>query len=899
MNKPFDLEGALATWRAFLSSDTSLSADDLDELISHVRDEVDRYVAEGKGLEEAYRTAVASVGTLNELSAGYRSVKWAKLQDEKGMTGGLRVLAALWASNIRTSSRHLLRSPGYAAVNVLGLSLGLAACLLVSLFVLEERSFDRFHVNADRLYRVYTVQERPDRVDRQSGMSLPVGPAVQEGAAGVEHAVRILDGRAFLTTGAGTFSEEILYTDPGFFRAFSFELLQGQADRVLSDPSSIVLTDETAVRLFGDADPMGKSVRVKSGATESDFVVTGVVRSAPSNSTINFEAVARMENHPTWITDGQNPDSFNHELYVLLEAGVPFEQAAAEINRTGRSVLSGFSSYLNSQMGYDQVEGTALTLGLQPFVDMHLDDSLPSNRSGNPVALLVLSFVALAVLGSGIINFVNLAVGRASGRTREIGIRQAIGAARKDIGHQFWAETGMLCAAALLVGVGLTAWILPGFNGFLRRDLSLDLLGSLQSWVLMASLLLGTSLVAGLWPSWILTRLDPVVALKGGTMSGKTSLTGRILVVVQFCVVVLFAVTLVTMTRQLQLLQAANPGFVEEQVVAVPVSMGLPSGEQEAFMERVRAIPGVAHVASASLGLGDSRAGGRSTSIRTFNTNGVEIAAHLMDTDPGFVDALGLELVEGRAFSGLDSDRRGILVNERLFERIRGHISVGEPLADFEPEPEDAPIILGVVKDFHFQSLRDEIKPLIISSGSGATRMRIYVRVVPDGVPETLAAIETVWRDTWPDVPYMGAFLDEDVDRQYLQETRQIQLAGGAMGVAVIIACFGLLGLAVQSTTRRRKEIGVRRVLGASVAGLVVHLSKEYLLLVGIAIVLVSPLAWLAVHAWLEQFAYRTDVGPGIFLVAGLGVAALAWLAVGWNTFRAARANPVSSLRSE
>jgi ABC-type antimicrobial peptide transport system permease subunit len=899
MSKRFDLEEALRTWRAFVSSDTSLSPDDVDELVSHVEDEVDRYTAEGMGLEEAYRAAVASVGTLHELSAGYRSVKWAKLKDEKGMTGGIRVLTALWGSNIRTSFRHLLRSPGYAAVNVLGLSLGLAACLLVSLLVLEERSFDRFHANAERLYRVYTVQERPDRTDRHPGMSLPVGPAVQEGAAGVEHAVRILNSRASLTTGSESFSQDLLYTDPGFFHAFSFELVQGQADQVLADPNTIILTEENASKLFGTADPLGQTVRVTSGAVETDLVVSGVVRSAPSNSTIEFEGITRVENHPTWVEDGQNPDSFNHELYVLLESGISADQAATEISRTGRVVMANFSSYLNSQMGYDQAEGTALQLALQPMVDMHLDDSLPSDRSGNPVALLILSLVALAVLGSGIINFVNLSIGRAAGRTREIGIRQAIGAARADIGQQFWTETGLLCLVALVVGVGLTAAILPGFNGFLRRDLSLELFDSGRSWLVMASLLLGTSFVAGLWPSWLMTRLEPVKALKGGSLAGKTPLVGRMLVVIQFCVVVLFAVALVTMTRQLDLLHAADPGFDEEQVVAVPLSSSIPVSDSQAYMARVQSVPGVVSVASSSMGLGESRLGSRSTSIRTFNTHGVEIAAHMMDIDPDLVPTLGLEVLDGRSFSGLDSDRSGILINERLYEHIREHIRVGDRLEDFTPDGADAPVILGVVKDFHFLPLREDIKPLIITNGTSTARMRIYIRIQPEGVPATLAAIEAAWRDVLPDVPYMGSFLDEDVDRQYIQETRQIQLAGGAMGVAVIIACFGLLGLAVQSTTRRRKEIGVRRVLGASVGGLVVHLSKEYLLLVGVAIVLVSPLAWMAMQAWLEQFAYRVTLGPGIFLLAGAGVATLAWLAVAWNTVRAARANPVSSLRSE
>jgi ABC-type antimicrobial peptide transport system permease subunit len=552
-------------------------------------------------------------------------------------------------------------------------------------------------------------------------------------------------------------------------------------------------------------------------------------------------------------------------------------------------------------MGKDPETGDAYQLLIQPIRDVHLDGRITEGRASNPIFSWVMGVIALMVLASGCINFINLSLGQAAARVKEVGVRKVMGAARLQLMGQFWSETVVLCLLALLVGIGLAELGLPYFNAFLRRDLSLDIAGSGALWAALLGLLLLTALLAGSYPALYLSRFRPVVILQGRLRQGGKGYLRKGLIVFQFVLAILLVTMMLTMNGQLHYLRDQDIGFDQEQVVVVPVSI---SEQDDAFVERYRqrlqTVPGVVEVAAASNALGQAPTGGRSTSILTFTHRDADIPAHLLRIDPSYLEALDLQLAWGRNFSdALPGDRQAVLINETMARRLSIQPGDAYPLDGFTVGATDAPTVIGVVEDFNFEPLRKPIAPLVMYMDPSTPFMRLFVRIRPDEAQATLAAMEAHWKELAPDLSFNHSFLDEDVDRQYLQEVRQIQVAGVATTLAMLIACFGLLGLAVLTGAQRTKEIGVRKVLGASALGLVMLLSKDFLRLVAVAFVLAVPLAWFNLDLWLAQFAYRVDLTPGVFLLAGAAVLLVAWLTVSYQAVRAALANPVDSRRDE
>ena len=797
--------------------------------------------------------------------------------------------------------RTLRKQPGYTCINVLGLALGLACCLIIFLFVYEEYTFDAFHQKADDLYRLYNVEARPEGTRIYAGMPMPLGPALQADVAAVRHTVRVLDGGGTVQVDEARFGENILFADAAFFEVFSFPLVQGDPATALTDLQSVVLTEAQARKYFGETPALGQTLRIRIGPDFEDFLVTGVAAALPEASSIRFRMVVRFEKHPFYPQDGDNWDSFNHQVYAELMPGTDPATVETHLVDFSRTYLGDLTSHLNRLMGLDPETGDAYQLRLQPIRAMHLDARIPEGRSSNPLFSWILGIIALMVLGSGCINFVNLSTGQAATRLKEVGVRKVVGAGRRQLMGQFWGETLLLCLLALVLGVGLAELGLPHFNAFLRRDLSLDLGGNGPLWVALPALLLLTALLAGSYPALYLTRFQPSDILKGYPQHRGKGPFRNGLIVFQFALAFLLVMSMLTMTRQLDYLRTQDPGFDQEQVVVVPVSA---SEQDDAFVEvykqQLQSVAGVVGVTAASNALGQGPSGGRSTSIITFTHEDTDIPAHVVRIDPDYLATLGLGLVWGRSFSAdLPGDRQAILINETLARRLAIEPGESFPLTGFSIEHGVTPTVIGVVRDFNFEALRQPIAPLVMHMDASVPFTRLFIRIRPENVPATLAAVETHWKALTPDHTFRHSFLDEDVDRQYTQEVRQIQVAGVATILAMLIACFGLLGLAVLTSVRRTKEIGVRKVLGASVAGLVLLLSKDFLRWVALAFMLAAPLAWFNMDLWLSQFAYQIEMSWQTFLTAGLSVLLVAVLTVSYQAVKAALANPVKSLRYE
>jgi putative ABC transport system permease protein len=805
--------------------------------------------------------------------------------------------------------RNFRRQPGFAAINVVGLGVGMAACLLIGLFVWQEQTYDRFHEHADRLHRAWIVEEFGEDADRRTfiNISTPVilGPTLEEHFPSIEAVVRVSGFESGNPVGpAGRrFDEPLHFVEARFFDAFTFPLLQGDPATALAASGRVVITTDVADRYFPGQDPMGQVLSISLEGEDRPYIVTGVVERPPVASSLQFRILLPFDDWLALVGGGStNWHSVSPETYVLVREGASRAELEAQ-----------FPSMVDSVVRSDDWEeyNVSYAIYLQPITDINLGRTLPDRVA--PVAyrqyLSLLAIIALFVLMVAAINFVTLTLGQSTRRSREVGLRKTLGAQRAQIAGQFWGEALVLAAVALGLGLALAALFAPAFSNLAGVELAFGL--GWRTLGMVGALLLVVGLGAGAYPAVVLSGFRPIEALKDRLqITGDKSLLRRGLVVVQFGMAILLIIGTLFVGRQLDYMRSAPLGFDQEQAVVIPTGMA-PAAVRpvmERFEELVASQPNLHHVSAAAFALDEAWASAGYT-----DENSIWRSVRLNWGDADFLDVAGVELVAGRMLqhhAAADSTR--LLVNEALV-REYGFESAEAAIGRNLPSPRLAPFeIVGVVRDFHFSSLREEIAPLVyivnpspftqaVSDINVATSSlrKLIVRIDAADVPATLATLQSTWESAAPEVPFAYYFLDEAVQAQYLQEARLARIASTASVLAILIASLGLFALATLSVTRRRKEVGVRKVLGASTAGLVALLSKDFLKLVAVAFVLAAPLAYLAVSRWLETFAYRIEPGLAVFLLAGLAAALIAFLAVSYHASKAASGDPVAALRAE
>ena len=808
--------------------------------------------------------------------------------------------------------RNIVHHKLYSLINVLGLAISMACCLLILLFVQDALSYDRFHTNADRIYRIAIERNWGRQIENFPLSPASMGPALIEALPEVIQATRI-DGmfdRDYVIShqGKSFYEDGFLNVDPNFLEFFDFPLLQGNPETALQEPGSIVITQELGKKYFGDENPMGQTLHQHKTA----YKITGIVEDIPHNSHLQFDALV-----PFWVRNvGENgAHEFPVYTYVLLGENV----RAADVERKWESFIQ---SYAGAQVFKDLYKETfRFEPYLQPLTDIHLHSHLKYELSPNEDADTIYLFAAIAalILFIACVNYVNLATAQSARRSKEVGIRKVMGAPRSRLVRQFLGETLMVSLMALLLALICVELFLPTYGQFLGRELHLDFTGNefLLPGMLGVALLIGG--LAGIFPAFFLSAFQPVEALKGTVRDGKKSvLFRRVLVIVQFSISVgLIAIT-ATMHRQLEFATNKDLGFNEEQVVVLPLKNG-GSGSvwrspENSLKRDLRENPKVLAVS------GCSRVPGTSPSKTWVFYPGdgaeneqVQIATLYIDS--GFIDLLKIELVAGRNFwdDAPDPVRNGFIVNEKAAQllgvtppldarlKTRGSLAI--------PQVEAA--IVGIVRDFHLESLYQEIEPLILrphilsrSSYGGSpfnvnTVEYILVKIRPENTREILDFMKGKWEEKTSLFPFDYYFLNEDFARAYHAVDRQIQVFGFFSILAILVACLGLFGLASFSAEQRTKEIGIRKVLGASVANIVRLLSGDFLKLVLIANLLSWPIAYWILQEWLQRFAYRIDLGSWTFVVCGVLTLIIALVTVGGKAIKTALSNPVDALRYE
>jgi putative ABC transport system permease protein len=805
--------------------------------------------------------------------------------------------------------RNLSRQPGYAAINILGLGVGMATCLLIGLFVWQERTYDRFHERSDRLYRAWIVEkfgeDAEERTFINTNTPIVLGPTLDESFADIEKTVRVYSFASGNPVGPADrrFDEPLHFVGEAFLDVFSFRLLQGDPSTALAASGRVVITTEVAERYFSGRDPMGQVLPISLEGEDRPYIVTGVVEPPPVASSLQFRILLPFDDWLALVDGGSTSwHTVSPETFVLVRDGT-----------TGAALEAQFPALVDRVIRTEEWDeyGVEYSIHLQPITDINLGETLPAEVA--PVAyrqyLSLLAIIALFVLLVAAINFVTLSLGQSTRRSREVGLRKTLGAQRSQVAAQFWGEAIVLTALALVFGLGLAALFAPAFSNLAGVELGFSIGPRVLGLVFVLLLVVG--LGAGAYPALVLSGFRPIEALRDRLhIAGDRSLLRRGLVVMQFGLAILLIIGTLFVGRQLDYMRSAPLGFETEQTVVIPTGMALRPmlSVLDRFRELREGHPGIEAVSASAFALDEGWASvGYTDNESIWRT----LSANWGEAD--FLGVAGVELAAGRMLErGLASDSMRIIVNEALV-REYGWGSPEEALGRSLPVSGLAPLeVAGVVRDFHFASLRDEIGPMVYTvntsallrgvsdvNTSASSLRKVLVRIDAANVPATIATLRGTWESAAPDVPFNYYFLDQAVQLQYVQEERLARIASAASGLAILIAALGLFALATLSVTRRRKEVGVRKVLGASTAMLVAHLSKDFLILVGVSFAIAAPLAYVGVSRWLQNFAYRIEPGVAVFILAGVGACLVAFIAVSYHTFRAASADPVRALRAE
>ena len=797
--------------------------------------------------------------------------------------------------------RNLVRSTSYSLINIVGLALGIACCILVFSYVRHELSFDDFHTQKENIFRVNLLAKTPSGGIRElASEPLPLGPTLKETFPEIQHACRIIAGKTIVQIpGREAIRQSVLYVDPEFFRLFTFPVITGNGPGAFSRKSSVVLSEAAARLYFGSEPATGKVLTLTIGDSASGFIIDGVVASAPENSSITFDLLLPFEDYPEYKEMSPVWTSWIANTYIELAGN---SGATALAKKLPSFVREHYKQMIQTWhiLGWLAREDDAMQVRLQPLTSIHFHPEIEYDigEAVNPVQLYILSGIGLIVLAIACMNFTTLSVGRSTTRAIEVGLRKTLGAARGELIQQFLGEALVLTFLATVVGMALVEGFLPAFNTMANTSLTFSAMFGWEFMGMLTAIVVVTGCLAGGYPAFILSRFQPGDILRRRDLSQGKSVVSQTLVVVQFSISVVLLIGVLVMSEQITLLKTHDPGFSKEQVLVIPTNARGEEGGKllERFRQKMQGSTNILAIT------GNSDGFTRDLAWQSFGKeDGSNWKVNVMGVEPRFLETMGMKIVSGRAFSkDITSDvGHSVIVNESLVKELGWKDPIGRVFTGFSTPTMKEPVVVGVVKDFNYASLHQQVKPLVLLMDQSFPVRYLFVRLLPGDFSPSLKRIAEVWRDIAPTRPFEYYFLDDDFNRQYQAEERWSRIVTYACLFAMAIACFGLFALSAQAVSRRTKEIGVRKVLGASVNGVMSLLLRDFLKLVVAANVLAWPLAYYGAHRWLADFAYRIDVTPAVFILAG-GVSILITLfTVSYQSIRAAMANPVEALRCE
>ncbi len=814
---------------------------------------------------------------------------------------------AMISNYVKVASRNIRKQKLYSFINAFGLSIGIAFCTLIYLFIEDEKSFDQFHANKDRIFRMEeksydTWQQDPKNpYSRSAWLQTGLMKAMKDDLAEVEYATRFNpDSRGIFRYQDKVFTEKLSYADADFFKMFSFRLISGNPDKLFQNKSDAVITLNIAKKYFGDEDPVGKTVLIDDEG-EKSFTIAGVIEAPPANSSLSFEILLPQENRPYYDRNVDNWGNFNTPTFVQLGQNVNLE-----------TFKSNLAKMVDKHMG-DRLEKwrkrstvpipddvNMFELEFTRITDIHLKKEIGWHKVSDAQYSLILGAIAILILIIACINYISLALTTSAARRTEVGIRKVVGAQKNQLVYQFGFESILLALISMIIGLGLVVLFLPSFNGFTGKEI--DLLQG--DWISLLGVTFGITLVVGIiagsYPALFLSGFRPVQVLKGGFTSRLHAGFAKPLVVLQFALSSFLIISSVIMYRQMMYVTTKDLGYNKEQIVVIPTQKGWNEESDrtvEQFRSRLAQENDIVSVAgtSSSFNEGWSRYG--------YKVDGEQKSAYVYAVDPQYIPTLGIELAMGRNFDpAIASDSNALIVNEALVKDMKWKDPLNEYLNWEEDSLSKGSRIIGVTRDYNFRSLESAVEPMFLSMNKEATGhlITMLVKIAPGNVPGTMERISKIWKELYPDRPYDYSFLDDNVAKQYKSYQHWMSIMGLATAFAVLISCLGLFGLSGINAVNRTKEIGIRKVMGAELINIFILLNRQFVWLSLLAFIIAAPLSWYVItNLFLKDFYAKITIGWELFAVSVLVGLVLALVTVSYHAIKVALSNPADTLKYE
>ncbi len=807
----------------------------------------------------------------------------------------------MFKNYFKVAFRNLWKSKTFSFINILGLATGLCCFLLIALYVLDELSYDRFYANADRIYRINADIKFGGNELHIPESSDMMGATLKKDYPEIEEYTRIYNnnGNKLVKKGNEYINEfNVAHVDSTFFTVFQLPAIEGDTRTALNEPNTVVITEVVSKKYFGTTHVLGKTLETNDDSS-TIYKITAVIKDIPQNSHFRFDFLFSMKNVDyRW---GQYLSN-NFHTYLLLKKGADYKALEKKFPQfIDKYLLPQAKQFMqiNSMADFEKA-GNKLAYSLTPLTKIHLysDRQFEIRPSGNIQYVYIFSAIALFILLLGCINFMNLTTARSANRAREVGIRKVLGTQRKGLVLQFLTESTLMVFLSMIIAITLAYLVLPLFNDVSGKAMSLHSLFSPLILPLLIALPFIVGILAGSYPAFYLSFFRPIEVLKGKLSS--TGGNGRLrsaLVVFQFAIAIILIIGTIVVYSQLNYIQNKNLGFNKDQVLIVNDAYALQQNIKPLKNEMLEQQGVVSGTISSFLPVSNSSRSDNSYSKEAVSDSKNSFNMQSWRVDYDYIKTMGMELKQGRNFSkDFGTDSSAVIINESAAKFLNYDDPVGKKIYSLDSNPV-AYTIIGVVKNFNFESLHKDVGPLGFFLGRSPGMISFKVR--PADLPAILKTVESKWKAMAPGMPFSYRFLDESFAEMYSAEQRAGKIALTFSVLAIFIACLGLFGLATFIAEQRTKEIGIRKVLGASVNGIVQLLSKDFVKLVVIAFVIASPIAWWAMHKWLQDFAYRIDLKWWIFLTAGIAALFIAIVTVSFQAVKAALTNPVKNLRTE
>ncbi len=812
---------------------------------------------------------------------------------------------SMFRNYIKSAYRSLLKNKAYSIINISGLTVGIACCLLISLYVYDEMSYDKFFKDSDRIYRVALERVYPTNTRFFGSSPVNMAPTLLENYPEVEEAGRLhrlfFQNEIVVDIGEKTFIEDqYLFADNNFFKVFSFEFVEGNPESALDAFNKVVITESTAKRFFGNEPALNKTYQIDT----SSYIVSGVIEDVPVNSHMAFDILGSIDALPFLVQAAESNSWINPWLftYIKLQEGIALDDFEAKLPEMVETYgMASILSLLNISAEDYPKSGNDFKYFLQPVEDIHLKSNLSVEiRPNSDITYVYLLIAVVAfILIISCINFINLATARSAERAKEVGVRKVLGSRRALLIRQFLTESNLISIIALILSVGLTALVLSKFNVLVEKELSLQILTDpfVMLGLFVGILLIGT--LAGLYPAAVISSINSAVVLKGKyNTSSKGVWLRNGLIVFQFFISISMISGMLMLNKQMRFMENKKLGFNKENVIVIDQAQEL-NQQQQAFKNELLNLEGVQKVSYAFAlpgnFIGNFIANSEDPEIPQVRTFSVAV-------DDEYIQTLEMEVVAGRAFSSDFNDSLNVVINETTAFLLGYDDPIGKKVYNPSPGPNQSPefTIIGVVKDYHHQSLHTEIPPMLLfNTPQQVTLPRIAIKVEEGNTLSQLKSIEELWKNFDIERPISFGFLEDRLSALYETDQQTGKIFTLFTAVTIIMACVGLFGLAAYVTQQRTKEIGVRKVLGASIGNIVLILSLNFTKLILVSFLISLPLVYFGIGEWLGSFAYHTNVDPITLIGAGLLTVILAWLTISYYSIKIAILNPVNSLRSE